>query len=144
MKLISMTDFVISQNILLANKEITYNECGLRILKYANFLKQPLKLGMFVPCDKDGSVLEEPSHFELYKLGIAPDESQIIECGIYEKAKNKILFSNDFECIKKSYYYLICLNKNALWVSWNSNRIIEEYINCNLDLSKSAIKQLGL
>lgn len=60
MKLISMTDFVILQNISLANKEIKHNECGLRILKYANFLKQPLILGMFVPCDENGNVLEEP------------------------------------------------------------------------------------
>ena len=40
MKLISMTDFVLYKK-----------ESHTQIMKYAKFLKQPLTLGMFVPCD---------------------------------------------------------------------------------------------
>ena len=34
------------------------------VLNYAQFLKQPLTLGMFVPCDEDGNILEtyDPRH----------------------------------------------------------------------------------
>lgn len=32
------------------------------IERYAKFLKQPIELWMFVPCDEDGNVLEEPMY----------------------------------------------------------------------------------
>jgi len=47
--LISMTDFVLSKKYTATGHE-----------NYANFLKQPLELWMFIPCDEDGNVLEEP------------------------------------------------------------------------------------
>jgi hypothetical protein len=59
-KLISMTDFVLEKN---KAEEVTresYIECR----NYANFLKQPLTLGMFVPCDENGNVLEEKKPFQ--------------------------------------------------------------------------------
>ena len=34
-----------------------------RFVKYANFLQQPLTLGMFVPCGEDGKVLECPPNW---------------------------------------------------------------------------------
>ena len=67
MKLISMTDFVLEQSELKTKN--TELELGLLksvqlIYNYANYLKQPLTLGMFVPCDEDGNVLEEPNHLD--------------------------------------------------------------------------------
>ena len=53
MKLISMTDFVIS----LWDKDITTEDFAQTTIKYATFLKQPLKLEMFIPCDEDGNIL---------------------------------------------------------------------------------------
>ena len=56
MKLISMTDFVLEQDKLMRNKlndPITFT---IKVTDYALFLKQPLKLEMFVPCDEDGNV----------------------------------------------------------------------------------------
>lgn len=60
MKLISMTDFVIQQR-----SELMFKELGKACCKYADFLKQPLKLEMFVPCDEDGNVLSEPKPNDL-------------------------------------------------------------------------------
>lgn len=88
MKLISMTDFVIQKR-----SELMFKELGKACCKYAQFLKKPLKLEMFVPCDEDGNVLEEPSNYQLYELGVAPNDEQIKECGAYEKAKEKVLFA---------------------------------------------------
>ena len=51
MKLISMTDFVLEQSKKIMNCELTHLESHHQIVDYANFLKQPLKLEMFVPCD---------------------------------------------------------------------------------------------
>lgn len=52
MKLISMVNFVLQQDI----TDIKQRDS---IVKYANFLRQPLKPEMFVPC-VDGNVLQEP------------------------------------------------------------------------------------
>ena len=52
-KLISMVNFVLQQDI----TDIKQRDS---IVKYANFLRQPLKLEMFINCDDDGNVLKEP------------------------------------------------------------------------------------
>lgn len=61
--LIPMVDFVLERR-----ATLDVNFCGLKtysnkideIFNYARFLKKPLQLGMFVPCDLEGNVLEEP------------------------------------------------------------------------------------
>lgn len=66
-KLIEMTDYVLEQ----------WNRAGIEelqkyynIAKYAYFLKQPLTLGDFIPCDENGNVLEEPKeYYDWYKWG---------------------------------------------------------------------------
>ena len=58
-KLISMTDFVLK-----THDEISDSiDSESMMFNYANFLKRPLTLGMFVPCDEDGNVLQEKSIF---------------------------------------------------------------------------------
>ena len=47
MKLISMTDFILSDKV---KQALEYEESYKIIRSYANFLRQHLKLEMFVPC----------------------------------------------------------------------------------------------
>lgn len=114
MKLISMTDFVLEQYELSRNpthfEENAFN--------YAQFLKQPLELWMFVPCDEDGNVLEEPSLL---------DERYYLLLMAYEQAKERCLF-------EKSEYseFLITIMYTT----------IDEIVNLNLKLTPTAIKQL--
>lgn len=95
MKLISMTDFVTNY---------TETGCAVSQIKkmsnYAEFLKQPLKLEMFIPCDEKGNVLKQPNH---YRRFISKDflnenpkmsEKWIKECEEYKIAASKILFKN--------------------------------------------------
>lgn len=49
-KLISMTDFVLEQSESIKSDMIGYGEFIDKVVNYAKFLKQPLKLEMFVPC----------------------------------------------------------------------------------------------
>ena len=62
MKLISISDLVLEHFELLEN--IPTQEEAIRhintVKRYAEFLKQSLKLEMFVPCDEDGNIMEEP------------------------------------------------------------------------------------
>src|SRR5690606_19676303 len=51
---------------------------------YAQFLKQPLRLEMFVPCDEEGNVLEVPTDTTSMR------RNQKIEQ--YNEAKEKVLF----------------------------------------------------
>ena len=87
--LIPMTDFV--NNV--GNMEnYPSNEKALSwIYNYATFLKQPLKLEMFVPCDEEGIVLEEPKIEEEY---VDEHTTQIFAQYQYDldKAKEKVLF----------------------------------------------------
>ena len=85
-KLISMTDFVLLDKH--AGSPINMNK------QYAHFLKQPLKLGMFVPCDEKGNILEDPGLIPSYKLEI------------YRKAKDRVLF----EGVGEDYVYFIVKN----------------------------------
>lgn len=139
MKLISMTDFVLEQHEQCISST-TDN------VKYANFLKQPLKLEMFVPCDEDGNVLEEPSCMYIYKTQFfecTADETY--RCRKYLEAKKKILFKDctAYKPMLKSDYYIVEFNNIRMWLT-NTNRNIEYLIQCDIQLTESAIKQLGL
>lgn len=104
----SMTDFVLqvvqTPNI---NEAICWEQTQQRldkIYQYSLFLKQPLKLEMFVPCDEYGNVLEEPSvsefdNFDLNEGGQVVDyERYNNACDEYEKAKEQVLFEG-FEIV---------------------------------------------
>ncbi len=81
--LISMTDFVLGDEI-----ECLDEGNFIRVIEYAKFLKQPLELWMFVPCDEYGNILkiipfkdhEQGSNFEF------------LQHHYYDKAKDKCLF----------------------------------------------------
>jgi len=63
-KLIPMTDFVIEYY----SNEGYADLQTLRLMKnYANFLRRPLMLGMFVPVDRKGNVLKEPKNYTSWK-----------------------------------------------------------------------------
>jgi len=83
-KLISMTDFVLTDK---------YTSTGHKM--YAEFLKQSLTLGMFVPCDLDGNVLEEPKRDfeedEVSERGRCED-AFYEDNNDYQEAKERVLF----------------------------------------------------
>lgn len=80
MKLIPMIEFVLESDEKIGNpytlekyRQVTRN--------YANFLKQPLTLGMFVPCDEEGNPLRPVG---------APFMKYEVEA--YQQAKERVLF----------------------------------------------------
>ena len=89
----SMTDFVIRKY----KDELVHSgenwrdflEKYARITKsYADFLKQPLKLEMFIPCDENGNVLSEPKEDDfLYHDKTLNHVDFSAELEQYEKAK---------------------------------------------------------
>lgn len=87
-----MTDFVLYQD----KKQDLVEDFYSFVMDYAEFLKQPLTLGMFVPCNLKGEPMESPylsgvfhSHYRLpVKFSNFTDEF-VKE---YEEAKEKVLF----------------------------------------------------
>lgn len=82
------------------------------IYNYATFLRQPLKLEMFVPCDEDGNVLEKPQMRPVRNLFDEEDmDYDAQELYDYIKAKEKVLFElkidNDYK-FDISDYKFIC------------------------------------
>lgn len=81
MKLISMTDFVIQE----WEKDLYTDDFTKIVKNYADFLKQPLKLEMFIPCDDNGNVLE-------YIIGNGMIHNYSEKVKQYEQSKDKVLF----------------------------------------------------
>lgn len=139
-RLKSMVDFV------LENAKQPYVE-GTKykdLVNYAKFLKQPLKLEMFVPCDEYGNFLEEPCD---YKYWIKDDENGAYEgqneymCIKYQQAKEKVLFEG-FEFNGKYVKY----SEDWLYLDEEicEAETIEFLITYNINLTPNAIKNLGL
>ena len=139
-KLISMTDFVLEQ---IQNSKYEefhqVNETFVnKVCAYANFLKQPLELWMFVPCDEDGNVLEEP---QLKTIRNSFDEIvedyDYDECEVYRQAKDKVLFVG-FSVQDKGNFYFIEKEKSCIYtrVLKNKSKLrIEDLLKNYLDIS---------
>lgn len=149
-KLISMTDFVLEQG----NPSNTDSQFADKVMGYANFIKKPLKLEMFVPCDEDGYVLEEPidsiGGVELYSER-------------YKQAKEKVLFEgfeffdNHKNCLNNMLgdygifkygdgFGITTHQKGKGYHSYFCTITIEDLIRIEkgISLTPNAIKQLGL
>lgn len=148
MKLISMVDFVLAQNeietvsdyIVQRNRARKFS----KILNYALFLKQPLRLGMFVPCDEEGNVLKETPPFQYYGEHTSDTAKRVWG---YKEAQEKVLFK-DFKITKKENFYFIEKPDNIKYFRLlnNSNKTIEDLLTYDksIELTESAITQLSL
>lgn len=104
--LISMTEFVLKES---TNKEVSKNLSGFsdivnnkrlsydNILKYANFLKQPLELWMFVPCDENGNIVKKPdlsdANGRQYDKNIDEDMAWAKYSTLIKQGNQKVLFN---------------------------------------------------
>jgi hypothetical protein len=144
MKLQSMTDFVLSLDI----TEIKQRNS---IINYANFLKQPLTLGMFIPCDLEGNMLGKQytkNHLKSINYDGCIDDYALK----YKEAKERVLFKgfeilyqdSEDNCIQdKSKQAFIFDRKTKLCQSDDGEdlKTIEDLVKYNLELTDSVIKK---
>lgn len=162
MKLISMTDFVLK-----FGKETNrdnYEKAYDKISSYARFLKQPLTLGMFVPCDSDGNVLtkntmsedtceDDCDHYNCVK--------EMNQCISYQEAKDRVLFEglriekDNYKQTKRTFYF-IGDKRIAHFLEFYSGekefsfnllhdfKTIEDIVSFGFVLTESAKKQIGI
>lgn len=111
--------------------------------EYAKLMKQPLELWMFLPCDKEGDVLEKPNDltFELYKNGHTAS-SWIIED--WKKAQERMLFHGFKYCIINKEDGIRDENHTPLSISELQKMKIENISHWNIEVTDSFIKKLRL
>ena len=119
-KLISMTDYV-----KLIDSQAGNGGHYDKIIRYANFLRRPLKLEMLVPCDENGNVLFDIDYCFKNKVDYCRDE--------YQKALSKVLFKGlEFQA-KNSELWRLKINGKSEAVL--KNKTIEDLIKYNLELT---------
>lgn len=143
-ELISMVKFVLEQS--KCNNDYQFSK---KVCRYALFLNQLIELWMFVPCDEEGNVLTEPrraSFLDSPSVIVDLDE----QLKKYNKAKERVLFEN-FELVEKHKNWFdlkVVFEDFDLEVSITSGETIEDLLthslDCGWELSKNAIKNLGL
>ena len=153
-KLISMREFVLERYDKVfygrANGKNAQNYIA-QTNNYAKFLSAINALGMFIPCDLDGNVLEEPIH--LYSDNPDKENSPMyqnsIAVKIYNEAKSRVLF-DDVSVRDIGSSYMIVFNgsnlfrysKNRKKLENNEPKTIECLVKYGLTLTESATKQI--
>ena len=151
--LIPLTDFVLQIDELLpcdlGQDFSSWNLSKLiTIENYAKFLKQPLKLEMFVPCDEDGNLWEYPltkEEWEWAQKDSADAEQSFKQKEYYyEKAKEKILFEGfepyeDYECAK---YEDVYVDEEVCDVKFTIEELIKDVGETKIKLSQTALNAI--
>ena len=115
-----MTNFVLNKDKLILKKQIDAISFTMSVTDYALFLKKPLKLEMFVPCDERGNILEEPK--VPHTFGSENTDKYInqfkSEIEIYKKAKERVIFigfdiiqNDEIKLSIKCSYFQLYFNK---------------------------------
>jgi len=102
------------------------------ITKYAKFISQKPTLDMFIPCDEEGTILEEPTQL-----------SYMVYIEKYIKAQSKVLF----EGWKYNDTYETIINGKVDEILFlDSYKTIESIFNMGikLKLTKKALEEIGL
>lgn len=143
-KLIQMTSFVVNES-----ENLDYDSFN-RVVRYAKFLKQLLTLGMFVPCDENGNVLEAGGRCQ---RNCSCGEEAVQDCKElrwekYEKAKENVLFKG-FEFLESwgEFWHLMHESGNNLLIRKDETTSIEKKLlaqSYQIELTESALKQIGL
>lgn len=153
-ELISMTDFILDLRCgINPFSEIDVFTWHNRIIDYATFLKRHLELGMFIPCDEEGNVLDMPTGYGCYNPDNPLPDEYYIEHKKYQEAKERVLFEG-YTLINegKNYSSVSMIIKengkdrgiNRIDIFYKNPKTIEDLIPLGLELTETAIKQLGL
>ncbi|ATL45433.1 hypothetical protein CQS02_20075 [Elizabethkingia miricola] len=152
-KLISMTDFVLNSAKDQKHRRDKYDD----IYSYADFLKQPLALWMFVPVDENNLPLEEPI-YSITNYGASPEAFKRFEEDRkkFEQAKSRVIFEG-FKLLSDYNGMYRLRNAQNIDITFDSygcyaepfdsipgKRIntIEEITYLDLTLTETAIKQI--
>ncbi|KPH14391.1 hypothetical protein [Chryseobacterium sp. ERMR1:04] len=154
-KLIPMTTFVIEYYL---NEGYADLQTLSLMNNYANFLKQPLTLGMFIPVDANGNVLKEPKNYSVWKTlkhndGEKNDGVGFEENRIYQIAERNCYFEG-FDIVYNGYSIvrIVASYNNSIELSFNKSDLkcstftdIESFtVLDEIYLTPTALKTIGI
>ena len=154
-KLVSTTDFVLEQkeymkevgNLSFFEIQTNINEFYDKVIHHATQMKRPLEKGMFIVCDDEGNVLEEPKESN-YNLGDIHAGYFKLDVDKYQQAKERILFkgfystdentvsNGEIKIIFGELTFLIVLGENGYGGISKSDMIVEDLIEYGLILAQ--------
>lgn len=129
-----MTDFVLEQR---ENHNGDFEDYADLICRYAKFLKKPLELWMFVPCDEEGNVLEKPEFKDTLN-----SDAHFLATEKYQQAKERRLFEGFFNVSEKKEYWAFTFGKISIQIL--KTNTIESLIDLKPQLTQTAIEKIGL
>lgn len=145
MKLMSHSDYEDSIDL----PSVSDIEFRIKSRTYRQFLKQPSELWMFVACDEEGNVLEEPDFYldneETKKKHYLAKERCLFE-GFTIKNYNTEEYDNIEAVIKYNHCYVGIKYKDEDKIRLNDisrKETIERLTSNYLQLTKTAIKQIS-
>lgn len=112
-----------------------------KIINYAKFLRQPLTLGLFVPVDEEGNVIDNENRYPALQeaLNLKLDED-------YAKARENVLFEGVKIKHRENYFNLE--DEDGTWIRViknNTSLKVEDLLKMSsVELTPSALKQIGL
>lgn len=128
MKLIPMTDFVLEQHEqCISSNGRTYN--------YAKFLKQPLTLGMFVPCDLEGNVLEEYHDLENKNILYEDAKKRVLIKGFIHDEYDQVV-NNGFELFVETGHFSV---ENHNGAGYGIAKTIDDLVGNDFELTQNAV-----
>lgn len=138
-----MTDFVLEQEQNYANvTRCVKKNPFLLVVDYAKFMKQPLKLGMFFPCgDRYQNILQHPD-----RMRFEQEKDYEIYEQTYREALERVLFK-DFIYLQTigDQWELEHQKGNGLTILKPTDNVeFMTYLEFNVELTESAIKQIGI
>jgi hypothetical protein len=156
-KLIPMTAFVIE---FYSNEGYADLQTLNLMNNYANFLKQPLTLGMFVPVNINGEVLKEPKNYQSWKAleHNSKKEKDITSANFeeyktYQKAEENCIFEG-FSVAYNGYSVvrIVASYNDSIELSFNKNDLMPQTFKDvesltffdEIYLNNTALKAIGI
>ena len=138
-----MTDYVSNESFGVTNEIINKDAFFNKVRSYCKFLKQTPQLWMFVPCDSEGNVLEEPKeHFPTGNNSL--EESIFLKQKQYQQAKERCYFEGFVKCNRNE--NVNCLYNEELdlhiGAEFKHYQTIENLVDYNLTLTATAQKEI--
>lgn len=154
MELVKCSDYVLIEYENYSKIYKDEDEFLCKTVDYANFLKRPLELGMFIPCDLEGNALTYPviknNHIDECQCKYCIEEysQYTIDDKQYQQAKERVLFEG-FEVKEYNLSYQFWVGNK--YISYDKPNgyfsdydFIEQLTSLGLTLTQTAIKTIKI
>ena len=111
---------------------------------FDNFLSMPLEKWMFIPCDSDGNILEEPYYFKDFLFNYFDNISEFdkIKCEKFQQAKANVIFEGfEYDRSEEGLTYLKKSNVSIIFDEENKTVMyVDDFVTENIETIEDLIR----